>query len=142
MREMTYRQTLAAPAAAVWTVLADFGAFLDWNPLDVPYEVQGEGIGMVRILDIPGLGRLGERLDHRDGDAMRLRYSLTEGKPLGMTAYAADLHVEDHGNGTCTVHWIGRFSADEGADLDAMATNLAGSYANMSSALETFVKDR
>ena len=140
MREMTYDQTLNVDASAAWNVLADFGAFLDWNPMDVPYTVTGEGIGMVRTLDIPGLGPLGERLDARDADAMRIAYSLSEGEPLGMQTYAADVSLEDHGDGTCTMHWVGRFTGAEGADLDEMANNVRGSYQNMSNALERYVK--
>ncbi len=139
MKEMNYDHELGIPAEAAWAVLADFGAFLDWNPLDVPYTVEGEGIGMVRVLDIPGLGRLGERLDYLNDGERCLRYSLTEGEPLGMLTYAADLRVQTQSDNSCMLHWIGRFTGADGADLDAMAQNLAGSYANMSSALERYV---
>ena len=137
---MTYDQTLNVEARAAWNVLADFGAFLDWNPMDVPYSVTGDGIGMVRTLDIPGLGAIGERLDACDAESMRIAYSLTEGEPLGMQTYNAEVSLEDHGNGTCTMHWVGRFTGAEGADLDEMANNVRGSYQNMSNALEHYVQ--
>ena len=140
MREMNYQQTLAVPIDAAWAVLEDYGAFIEWNPINVPYEVVGDGIGMIRYLDIPGLGRLGERLDHLDRSQRSLSYSLTEGEPLGMKTYTAELQLKPESDGTCTLCWIGRFTGGEGADLDEMATNLAGSYARMSTALEQYVQ--
>ena len=52
------------PPCHVWAVLSDFGAFQDWAMGGAgTSKVEGDGPGMVRLLDVPGLGEIAECLD-------------------------------------------------------------------------------
>ena len=141
MRTVTYAQTLNVPAAAAWAVFSDFGNFFEWNGLtEIPHEVVCDGIGMIRLMTVEGLGRIGERLDAMDHTARTQNYSLVEGEPLGMVTYQAEVRFAEIGAERCEIQWTGQFTGHDGADLDEMATNVSGSYAGMSTALETFTR--
>ncbi len=85
---------LAVSADKAWSVLADFGNFLAWASGGVgSCRIEGEGIGMVRHLDIPGLGPIAERLDALEHDTCTLGYTLLSKGMAGMDEYAARVQV-------------------------------------------------
>lgn len=142
MKVVNHEHTMKVPARNAWDVFADFGGFLKWNTIDANIEVSGEGNGMVRTLDIPGLGRIGERLDHADENTMSLSYTLVEGQPLGMQTYHADISIVPVSDNESRIIWRGDFSGAVDANLDEMANNLTGSYQGMSEALEHYVANQ
>jgi len=143
MTEVDERCALSVSADEAWTVLADFGAFLDWaGAPGATAKITGEGPGMVRLLNIPDLGTIGERLENLDAASKVLSYSLVEGKPLGMQTYSARVQVVDLGPSSCELKWHGVFDAAPGFDAKEVGANLATSYQGMSGALEAFVKAR
>jgi hypothetical protein len=138
MRAVDYEHEIGVPVAAAWPVFADFGGFAEWNALPITLEIAGDGVGMTRTMDIPGIGRISERLDQRDDASMALAYSLVEGNPLGMVEYRAQVTLSAAGAESTLIRWHGEFTGGADADLDEMAENLAGSYKGMSQALGDF----
>lgn len=134
---------VAAPAGAAFDVLADFGAFLDWNAYEgAELEVAGEGPGMVRTLILPGFGRIGERLDTLDRGTHTLRYSLVEGTPIGMAEYRAQVRVEAAGDDRCRLLWHGEFEPAVGMAEEDVAPLLRQSYELMSARLGEYLNRR
>lgn len=142
MRTVIYEHEIPVPVNAAWEVFADFGRFAEWNGLPVELEISGDGVGMIRSMDIPGIGRISERLDRLDDANRELAYALVEGNPLGMVEYRAEVILSAAGEARTLLQWRGEFAGEPGADLDQMATALTGSYTGMSEALGSFVAER
>lgn len=142
MRTLVYEHEIGVPVSAAWAVFADFGGFAQWNGLPMTLEIAGQGLGMTRSMDIPGIGRVSERLDQRDDTNMKLAYALVEGNPLGMVEYRAEVTLSAAGKDRTLIKWRGEFQGNPGADLDQMAADLTASYKGMSEALGSFVAQR
>ena len=130
-------QDLPVPADRVWTVLADFAGFLNWTGTDPARTIEitgGPGVGMTRHLNLPGIGQMAERLDTLDHGTRTQVYTLVAGQPIGMVQYKGMVVVSDRPGG-CRLNWTGEFEAVPGADPDAVARMLEGSYTGMSQAL-------
>lgn len=143
MTAVTYQQDLDLSADAVWDVLKDFGSLLKWTGGEGTIDVEGEGVGMMRTLNIPALGLIQERVEILDPETKTLSYRLIGGQPLGMASYLALVQLIDGGNGgdgACRIAWHGEFEAAEGMDGAEIAANLEGSYVGMSKGLAAYVK--
>jgi hypothetical protein len=131
-----------AQAARVWAILADFGAFLDWayRGSGGSIKVEGDGIGMVRHLDLGG-SKVAERLDRLDREDRTLSYSLAYGEPLGMTEYRAHVRVEEQEEGRCILHWIGEFTTGDPEKTAEIIATLEGVYDAFSKALAVYANE-
>jgi hypothetical protein len=136
MESVSVTADAEADADRVWETLADFGGFLDWAYTNAQgtIEVEGDGIGMVRHLDL-GRGPMGERLTELDHEHRTLGYDLAHGEPLGMNEYRARVQVEDLGDGRCRLHWTGEFSSADSDQLKSIGETLEAVYANFTRAL-------
>ncbi|MBI1181663.1 MAG: hypothetical protein GC201_14020 [Alphaproteobacteria bacterium] len=137
MGRVICEKDVAAPADAVWAVLADFAGFLDWTggtDGGRSIEIEGSGEGMVRHLVLPGIGQMAERLVRLDDRTRTQVYELVSGQPIGMATYRATVVVSEAPGGT-RLHWTGEFEPAQGADADAIVEGLRGSYNGMSDAL-------
>ena len=77
METVDLTRDLSIPAAAAWAVLEDFPGFLKWaSGGQGSIETEGSGVGMIRHMDIPGTGKMAERLDQLDAASMTIGYSL------------------------------------------------------------------
>ena len=142
MTTVTVQQDIDVPAKQAWAVLADFGGFLNWaGGGEGTIKVEGSGVGMVRHMDLPGLGKLGERLDVLDHDNMILGYSLVYGDATGMTEYSAQVRLEEKGPETTKILWLGEYRAAEGVDPAAGVMTLDAAYKGMSQGLAAYVKE-
>ncbi|MEM8500763.1 MAG: SRPBCC family protein [Pseudomonadota bacterium] len=127
-------------ADAAWQVLADFGNFLPWATGGAgTSRLEGEGQGMVRHLDIPGIGLVSERLDQLDNASQTLAYSLTSANMAGMASYSASIQLVAQGTERCKLIWRGEFEPQAGMESEDVMKALAGSYDIMSQGLEAFV---
>ncbi|MEP4147022.1 MAG: SRPBCC family protein [Halioglobus sp.] len=132
--------SLACDSDAAWQVLADFGNFLAWaTGGSGTARLEGEGVGMTRHLDIPGLGLVSERLDRLDHASRTLAYSMVSETMAGMARYSATVQVITDGAGRCCLRWRGDFEPLPGIDSEEVGNSLAGSYTLMSQGLEAFV---
>lgn len=95
MAELFAQADIAAPAARVWGLLADFGNIQAWWPRDGALQVErvvleGEGIGMLRHIYNRGVPQCAsERLDLLDPQTFTLVLSIVGQRPGGITAYVA-----------------------------------------------------
>ncbi len=141
MTELDLTVDLSVPVEGAWRVLADFPAFLEWAAVgEGTIEIEGDGIGMIRHMDLPGVGKMAERLDKLDHDNHTIGYTLAYGNPIGMAEYSAVVRLEPTDECGCRIIWHGEFAAADGHDSAAVAESLEGSYRGMSTALAAYVK--
>ena len=143
MTILEQENNLACESDAAWGALADFGNFLAWATGGAgAVRLEGEGVGMIRHLDIPGLGLVSERLDRLDHASRTLAYSMVSETMAGMARYSATVQVITDGAGQCCLRWRGDFEPLPGIDSEEVGNSLAGSYAMMSQGLQAFVNDQ
>jgi hypothetical protein len=131
---ITHLEEFAAPASAVWALLIDWGAIVDWMPggYITNLELEGKGIGAIRRLvtgqDVP----VAERLDAADAATGVLELSLVDDLPWGLLSYRATGHVEALSDTKCRLTWRGTLEMPEsGPEARRVAAMLKKSYATM-----------
>lgn len=127
---------IAAPAAAVWKQVREFGALDTWLPAVSASEiVVGENnvVGAVRLLTLPDGGQVREELLAHDDEARSVSYSILEA-PLPVENYRSTLTVHEAESGS-RVEWHGRF--ESGPELIEVFTGIyQGGLANLKSMFE------
>jgi uncharacterized protein YndB with AHSA1/START domain len=142
MPEVTTSKVLEASADAVWRLLEDFGAIQRWWPTDisVPIEqvkLEGEGIGMIRHIHNRGAAHaVSERLDFIEPASRTLVLSIVGTRPAGITAYVAEGHVIDLGQGRCRLDYRALVRAAPGQE-EPVQRALLKTWAQMFRGLET-----
>lgn len=77
--------TIAAPPDRVATLCCAFGKIAEWHPAFSSCELEGEGVGAVRTLDMGGTP-VRERLEHAADDGLGYFYSVILHPLLGADA--------------------------------------------------------
>jgi uncharacterized protein YndB with AHSA1/START domain len=122
MPEVTTNKVLEASADAVWRLLEDFGAIQHWWPTDIsaPVEqvtLEGQGVGMIRHIHNRGAAHaVSERLDFIEPASRTLVLSIVGTRPKGITAYIAEGHVVDLGDGRCRLDYRALVSTAPGLE--------------------------
>jgi hypothetical protein len=122
MAELRTSQVIAAPADAVWSLLADFGAIERWWPKDVPSPIEsvlidGTGVGMIRHIHNRGARQpVSERLDLLDPATRTLVLSIIGPRPMGITAYVAEGHVVELEPGSCRMDYRALVTTEPGRE--------------------------
>lgn len=116
MNTIEVRGEIAAPPAAVWAKLGDFGGVATWNPFVERADIDGEGPGMTRTITARGGARIVERLERRDADERHVRYTV---RLESGAQSVADIRVEDAGAGTTVVVWQSIRAEAPGAEQQA-----------------------
>ena len=118
-------ENIAASAADVWQILADFGGVRVGGPITA-FEIEGEGVGAVRTITMSG-GQVIERLDVHDESVLTFTYSiLNEDNPLPVSNYSATVKISPEEDNQCCVDWTGTFDAK--GDEEAARTVVTGIY--------------
>lgn len=104
MAEYRMEGEVEIPADALWAVISDF-ADVSWVPGSPPLESEGEGIGMVRVIETPPLPKVREQLDAVDEAERTIRYRVIEGNPLPVDDYRAAMQVVDLGDIRSRLVW-------------------------------------
>ena len=126
MTTVKVNERVDAPAADVWRILSDFGGIKVGGPIEA-FEIDGEGVGAIRTITMGG-GRVIERLDAHDADAMSFTYSIiNDDCPLPVSGYSATVSIAAQGDEACTVDWTGTFEAQ--GDEEAAKAVINGIYA-------------
>lgn len=133
MAKIEVNEEYNVSADAVWERIADFGGIRDWMPGVEKCEVEGEGLGAVRAIQI-GPMTIKEKLESLDAEGRSLSYSITEG-PLPAENYLATIVVSEQGGG-CRVDWTATFDLPEGVDEGAIGPAVAGGYSGALKALK------
>ncbi len=113
-QKVTETVTVAAPAAEVWALVADFCSIETWHPGVFACEGSGGNEpGATRVLTIGEAGgpQIHEELLKYDADKMSYKYKITRtvNEILPVTTYSSFLTVKDNGDGSTTVEWRGGF---------------------------------
>jgi ligand-binding SRPBCC domain-containing protein len=107
MASIKVTERIGASAEAVWDLFRDFGGVQRYSPQIEGCSLEGEGIGAVRTLTMPGGLELQERLEAFDDAARCLQYSIISG-PLPFEDYLSTVEVREDGDG-CHVEWSSTF---------------------------------
>lgn len=126
MTDVKVSEQVAASADAVWELLGDFGGLQKLVPTITSLELEGDGVGAVRIVRMGDGPPICERLESFDAQARTLQYSITEAGPLPLANYLATIVVSEEGDG-CRVDWSGTFDA-AGASADDASALVQGIY--------------
>ena len=106
--EVKVTENFAASGESIWELLRDFGGLRRWNSNGIEsVTVEGEGIGAVRTIGIPGGVRLQEKLEAHDDTARSFSFV---GKPvIPFENYYETMTVIDEGESSCRVDWESSF---------------------------------
>jgi carbon monoxide dehydrogenase subunit G len=100
-------ERIDAPADRVWELLRDFGGVQRYAAGIEKCSVEGQGVGAVRKLGLPGGLTLEERLEAFDDPGRRLSYAIVAG-PIPVANYLATIELCDEGSG-CRIDWSSTF---------------------------------
>lgn len=120
---------IAAPPAAVWALVSDFGNYAAWNPaLRASSADRGNATGSARTLTLARGGQLVEELDERSDEEMTLSYRsgrVIDAKVLPASSYSVRLRVRPQGAGS-RLEWRARaYRADTGNEPAAGSDDAA-----------------
>lgn len=107
MASVKVTERVAAGADRVWELFRDFGGVKRFTPQIESCTLDGEGVGAVRTITMPGGVRLQERLEAFDDAARTLRYSIVDG-PVPLGDYLSTIRVSEDGEG-CSIDWSSQF---------------------------------
>ncbi|CAO3436257.1 SRPBCC family protein [Azospirillum doebereinerae] len=99
---------IAAPADRVWRILGDFSGIAAWAAGVRAVQVDGDGVGAIRRLDVGGSAELVERLEARD-DALRWLVYTVQSGPLPVRNYRAEIRVEEEESDRARVTWTASY---------------------------------
>lgn len=120
MPQIAISKGVDAPAAAVWTLLADF-ADVSWIPVAGQVDIDGAGVGMSRSIHGSGDVPVVETLTHLDEQRMELGYSIAQ-NPLPVLRFEALVEVRPGVDATtATVTWNVDYDPAGPSDDDAEA---------------------
>jgi len=132
-----------APASAVWELLMDWAAIVDWMPDGYvrSLRMEGQGPGAIRHL-VTGQGvELAERLDRADEPSGVLELSLLDPLPWGLLSYHARGKLDSISSTKCRLTWQGTLEMPEaGPESDDVARLLRKSYAKMFLGIKSVVE--
>jgi len=111
--EVSVRERIEAPAAAVWNLVGGFNQMRRWLP-GVEHSTKSgeEVVGVERTLLISGGAQIVERLDTYDDEGRSYSYSFVDG-PLPVTRCATTLRVDPDGEHACILSWTSRIEPEE-----------------------------
>ncbi|MEE3327902.1 MAG: SRPBCC family protein, partial [Myxococcota bacterium] len=92
--EVLVTESFSVSADEIWNLLRDFGGILKWNPDSLEsVTVEGEGLGSIRTITIPGGVSLQEKLEAFDDPGRSFSYSFTGKLLLPLENYLASMTV-------------------------------------------------
>jgi hypothetical protein len=118
MASVKVNDRIGAGADRVWGLVRDFGGLQRFAAGIESVSVQGEGIGAVRTLTMPGGLSLQERLEARDDASRTLQYAIVGSHPLPFDQYLATIRLSEDGDG-CQIEWSSTFAPRAGAEAQA-----------------------
>lgn len=143
MAHLVITKHIDAAPATVWAIVADFGD-VDWIPITGDVEVEGEGVGMRRLIHGGGSTPVAETMTTLNPDRMELGYSIAD-NPLPVNRFDAVVSVRPAGDTATTVTWdvdydpVGTDQRDQTAAqeaIEAVYGMMAGWLADASSTRE------
>jgi hypothetical protein len=118
MASVKVNDRIEASAERVWDLVRDFGGIQRFSPTIESVSLQGEGVGAVRTVTLPGGLALQERLETLDDASRTLRYAIIGSHPLPFDDYLATIRLSEDGDG-CQIEWSSSFLPRGGAETQA-----------------------
>ena len=110
MATVRVADAVAATPEAVWEMVRDFGGIQRWNSAAVEkVEVEGQGVGAVRTILVPGGLTLQEKLEAFDEPGRSFSYSFEGKSPLPVEGYLATIRVLPGEAGAARIEWESSF---------------------------------
>jgi Polyketide cyclase / dehydrase and lipid transport len=138
VKSLSRAEEFNAPADAVWKLLLDWAAIIDWMPdgyireLHMDEQCPQWGPGAIRHI-VTGNGvTLSERLDRADESSGELELSLVGPLPWGLLSYRARGKLDVLPEQRCRLTWSSTLEMPQpGIEADRVAALLEKSYAKM-----------
>ena len=108
MASVKVTDRIDASADEVWALVRDFGGIQKYAAGVESCTVEGEGIGAVRTIGMPGGFSLQERLEAFDDPGRTLQYAIIGDTPLPFTDYLSTIRLSEDGDGTA-IEWSSTF---------------------------------
>jgi carbon monoxide dehydrogenase subunit G len=118
MASVKVTDRIAASTDRVWDLVRDFGGIGRWAAAVESVTLEGEGVGAVRTIGLPGGLKLQERLEAIDERTRTLSYSIVGSHPLPFGEYLSTIRLAEDGDG-CQVDWSSTFEPRAGAETQA-----------------------
>lgn len=110
MTEVMVTEDLEVPADKVWEIVRDFGGIRAWTGKMIQDLVlEGEGVGAIRTITLPGNTKLQEQLTAFDDEGQSFSYAIIGKSPLPVTDYLATFKLVAKGRHACRIEWSSRF---------------------------------
>lgn len=110
MAEVLVTEDLPVPASKIWELVRDFGGARKWlGGMVQSLELEGEGVGAVRTITLPGDTKLHEQLQAHDEEGMTFTYAIVRESPLPASDYVAKFKLVETGADSCRIEWGSTF---------------------------------
>ncbi len=109
--------SINASADRVWELFRDFGGIDRFAAGIEGCSVEGEGVGAVRTLSMPGGLKLQERLEAFDDAGRTFTYAIIGDHPLPLDDYLSTVKIVAESDQRCGIEWSSTFEpkGDEAA---------------------------
>lgn len=129
MAEVQVTEELPVAAAKVWELVRDFGGAQKWlGPMVQKLELEGEGVGAIRTITLPGDTLLHEQLEALDDAEMSFSYAIVRDSPLPTSDYKAKFKLVETGPESCRIEWGSSFEPAGGMSEDDVKPMVEGIY--------------
>ncbi len=110
MSEVLVTEELDIAAEKVWELVRDFGGIRKWvGDMVQDLELEGEGIGAIRTISLPGNAQLQEQLKSHDDEERSFSYAIIGKSPLPVDDYLATFKLIETGDNACRIEWSSSF---------------------------------
>ena len=142
MIEIEYKRDTDLSADTVWEELRHYDRVLKWIPRgdESRITIKGEGIGMIRDIELATQGYVQHKLVAFDNDKRMFSYTLTAGKPIGMQDYTVVATVTPIDSDHCTISLAGKMTADDNLNEPEIGRALEVALGNMTTGIIALLK--
>ncbi len=110
MSKVLVTEELQASAQTVWELVREFDGIAKWvGPMVQNMTVEGEGVGAIRTIALPGDTKLQEQLKAYDEEGRSFDYAIIGDGPLPASEYLATITIVETGPNTCRIDWGSSF---------------------------------
>jgi hypothetical protein len=100
-----------ASSDSVWAAISAIGGLDRWFSVIASCQVEGAGVGAIRVMELEGGGRIVDRVTEIDHQQRRFGYDRTE-SPFPVSLYLGTVQLRDSGEGRTEVTWIVEMELD------------------------------
>jgi len=129
MTQVQVTEDLPVAASKIWELVRDFGGAQKWlGSMVQKLEMEGEGVGAIRTITLPGDTLLHEQLEAMDDAEMTFSYAIVRDSPLPATDYLAKFKLVETGADSCRIEWGSTFEPAGGMSDDDVKPMIEGIY--------------